>query len=674
MTGQSDSKFLLESVLEYVKNERANYGLMINGEWGSGKTYFWDNVLSPKIESINGKPLKTVYVSLYGVSTTEEISKRICYEVYASALKKKGHLKKLIDSKVGNALPELSKVILNFGGKQMGIDPIGSSSIDWDKLYSLKNKVLCFDDLERANLEVSEILGYINNFVEHDGVKTIIICNEKEVNSKVYSENNELKKLTATYLLNIEGKLGEKEDTKSRQSELKQSTNQIIDDTIQMLFSKSNDYKHIKEKLIGKTLLYSSNENDIINNIISINEHYKSYDYILTGSDIIIEIFQKSKTKNFRILIQAIDDFERIFQKLKSDYPVIDQGIVKSIFIFTLILSFEIKSGKLPNKELLEINSDLDFQQRIIMDKMDKKSSYITSLLSTYRGVHTESGIVFFQFVKELVVDGILNTEFFKVEIDKQVKDKERKEVPGYVKIIKQGYWELTNDDFNVAVADSYEAIKSGKMSIRFYFSGFIVFLKLMELELINEDITSLKELFINGLEKIVEKANIEDIETSFTRFGKPTNYEDDINEIKQKIIETRKKLEVKEDEHIANELLESLKNNIQEYYFAVDRKHWNKPLFEHLDMNDVARIILIKSNKDINLFANILFEHYKEMSEALKPDLPKLDELQAILINHVSEELAQNRNSLTVANLKEIVEVISIIKTANADSETPNP
>ena len=29
------------------------------------------------------------------------------------------------------------------------------------------------------------ILGYINNFVEHDHIKTIIICNEKELSKKL---------------------------------------------------------------------------------------------------------------------------------------------------------------------------------------------------------------------------------------------------------------------------------------------------------------------------------------------------------------------------------------------------------------------------------------------------------------------------------------------------------
>ena len=32
---------LVESILDYVRADYTDYAIMINGEWGSGKTYFW---------------------------------------------------------------------------------------------------------------------------------------------------------------------------------------------------------------------------------------------------------------------------------------------------------------------------------------------------------------------------------------------------------------------------------------------------------------------------------------------------------------------------------------------------------------------------------------------------------------------------------------------------------
>ena len=48
---------LIESILDYVRSDYTDYAIMINGEWGSGKTYFWNNQVKKKIETLklNGK-------------------------------------------------------------------------------------------------------------------------------------------------------------------------------------------------------------------------------------------------------------------------------------------------------------------------------------------------------------------------------------------------------------------------------------------------------------------------------------------------------------------------------------------------------------------------------------------------------------------------------------------
>ena len=73
---------LVESILDYIRADYTDYAIMINGEWGSGKTYFWNNKIRNKIESmqVNGKKLTTIYMSLYGISNLEEISKKIFIE------------------------------------------------------------------------------------------------------------------------------------------------------------------------------------------------------------------------------------------------------------------------------------------------------------------------------------------------------------------------------------------------------------------------------------------------------------------------------------------------------------------------------------------------------------------------------------------------------------------
>ena len=75
---------LVESILDYVRSDYTDYAIMINGEWGVGKTHFWNNKIRKKIESmqLNGKRYTTIYMSLYGISNLEDISKKILVYSY----------------------------------------------------------------------------------------------------------------------------------------------------------------------------------------------------------------------------------------------------------------------------------------------------------------------------------------------------------------------------------------------------------------------------------------------------------------------------------------------------------------------------------------------------------------------------------------------------------------
>lgn len=42
-------------------------------------------------------------------------------------------------------------------------------------------KKIIFDDLERCSIVIPNILGYINQFVENNGLKVIVIANEDEI-------------------------------------------------------------------------------------------------------------------------------------------------------------------------------------------------------------------------------------------------------------------------------------------------------------------------------------------------------------------------------------------------------------------------------------------------------------------------------------------------------------
>ena len=300
---------LVESILDYVRADYTDYAIMINGEWGSGKTYFWNNKIRNKIDSLqlNGKNYTTIYMSLYGISNLEDISKKIFIETTQLMDK---NMRKYMNATGQQSIPEYAKTGLDmanlFGVTQNG------DKVDYSKFFSTDDKVLCFDDLERANVDVIDILGYINNFVEHDHIKTIIICNEKELSTKLKSSNLEMKTFIATYLLDKEGDLAKTDKPMVEK----------IRDKIEYVFDKANDYERIKEKLIGETFEYAPEFNYIINGILMRYENDTDLiRFLRENTNYIISTFNKSGTRNLRILKHALNDFKKIYEMVNKYYP-----------------------------------------------------------------------------------------------------------------------------------------------------------------------------------------------------------------------------------------------------------------------------------------------------------------------------------------------------------------
>ena len=325
---------LVESILDYVRSDYTDYAIMINGEWGSGKTYFWNNKIKNKIEGLrlNGRKYTTIYMSLYGISNLEDISKKIFIETTQLMDK---NLRKYMEANNQTHIPEYAKNGLDmanfFGVSQNG------DKVDYSKFFSTEDKILCFDDLERANVDVIDILGYINNFVEHDHIKTIIICNEKELATKLKNSNLEMKTFIATYLLDKEGGLNKTDKPMVEK----------IQEKIEYVFDKANDYERIKEKLIGETFEYAPEFNYIINGLLM---RYESNPdlirFLRENTYLITSTFNKSGTRNLRILKHALNDFKRIYELVSKSYPNISNKILQTMLIFTIAISFEIKARK----------------------------------------------------------------------------------------------------------------------------------------------------------------------------------------------------------------------------------------------------------------------------------------------------------------------------------------
>lgn len=74
-------------IFRYLTDDRTNTALLLNGSWGSGKTFYIKNSLIPFLKNKNKK---AIYISMYGIQNTEALSKAIFTESYFKSSTRKG--------------------------------------------------------------------------------------------------------------------------------------------------------------------------------------------------------------------------------------------------------------------------------------------------------------------------------------------------------------------------------------------------------------------------------------------------------------------------------------------------------------------------------------------------------------------------------------------------------
>ena len=58
---------------------------------------------------------------------------------------------------------------------------------DLSDIKDVKESIIVFDDLERCEIEINKVLGMINNLVEHNDVRIILVANQKEIGRMSFS-------------------------------------------------------------------------------------------------------------------------------------------------------------------------------------------------------------------------------------------------------------------------------------------------------------------------------------------------------------------------------------------------------------------------------------------------------------------------------------------------------
>lgn len=365
-------KQITEEILRYLKDESYNYAVLIDGEWGSGKTFFVNNTLTKEInkQEANLNTNRSVkYVSLYGCKDMADVQENISWSFAEDARRKiKNRMKwgttvEKVSSNILLSSQKIGNVIMKKFLPEASLYKISS---DWLNLGSF---IFIFDDLERCDCPVNEVFGFLNELVEHENTKVIIIANEKELMTIADTQSLELQ----YYLALDERVQWPKTDEDNVWSVICKKPEGVslteLEKRRSLLFpvEESGDYCRIREKLIGVTLKYDPNIPEIISQIIETSNCESSVKGMLRGKkesfEDTMEYYHHRNLRTFQFFLSKVTYLLGQLENIKIDQEYYE-AISNQVISETFMQAVRFKSNYQPPKDnytWLSIEQDTNF-------------------------------------------------------------------------------------------------------------------------------------------------------------------------------------------------------------------------------------------------------------------------------------------------------------------------
>ncbi len=304
-------------------SNKPDYAVLITGDWGSGKTHFIKKYLGGDKKIVENwltdcEKHIVLYVSLFGTKSRADMDSRVLEKLHPILMSKKIKVFTssfpIIGMIAGASSPVPGGAVV---GERIGKDfqcfteAFRESLLKEKQEKDFKNLVVVFDDVERADMPLPELLGYLNEYVEHLHVPCILLADEN-----VWKEINESQKIHQKEITGIWGK-NEKVDLIVKKS---------INQTLHSLSS-------TEEKVVGKKFQIQTSPEEIVETWFPENKNDATifgdeiYELLKPHKALLKSILEKSPKHNYRAFKQSIEDlknfigpnFENIPKSLLTD-------------------------------------------------------------------------------------------------------------------------------------------------------------------------------------------------------------------------------------------------------------------------------------------------------------------------------------------------------------------
>lgn len=259
-----------------INNDEPGYAVLVSGAWGCGKTHIVKQALSQLGDG------DALYVSLYGVTSIEGIEQAMARGLFPKTESQAARF----GQQAKNLLSGLQVLGTSWNLNQVSLTELALMGLP---------RVLVFDDLERAEMDLRPLLGVLNRYVEHER-KTVVLIAAEDILRESHAE-----------------------------------------------------YDREKEKICGRTVNIEADLDAVLPKFLGNCEQEK----ILRGHQTVIEeVFNASGCQSLRVLNQSLRELDRLLGFL--DETLLSQDIgMKQLVQEYLSQSIWYLSGKLSPDEVL---------------------------------------------------------------------------------------------------------------------------------------------------------------------------------------------------------------------------------------------------------------------------------------------------------------------------------
>ena len=381
--------------------------------------------------------------------------------------------------------------------------------------------------------------------------------------------------------------------------------------------------------------------------------------FLRENTRLIILTFERSGTRNLRILKHALNDFQKIYDMVEKNYPNTNNRIMQTMLIFTIAISFEIKAGKITKDKFENIKDNEEYKSLLVSSRilMDNRQFYIKEFDNNYY-YNFKAEYRFFKFIEYYVRTRIFDMKIFKENMETIRNTVDTDNLPGYKRLLTEEYWKISDDEFEKIVKEVLEEVKQGNLELIDTVKIYAYFSYFSRKGLIDYDIKTLKSIFFNGMNiSSLKSKYCENVEEELSKIA-IEQFEEDMDEVIKHFHSLNSQLLDKMYKEKAEEIFKCIPMKMEVFYEKFDRECMDIPIFKYYDVYQLFQRISCASNEDIVLIKEKLLNRAEKYPKQIEPEIKNIKMLKQV----IDDYLKGKEQSIKIVMLKEFSDGLEII------------